>query len=95
MKIQTEAQKDLAAQVNSTYCCPKCSKLRLIRPKGYVVSDEIVEFEPIQGLKVSLHKDACDYCIVKVIKSLRPSDKQLVNLLQHDIPGDKSLEECL
>ena len=85
-------QEDLAAQINSTHQCPKCKKLRLIRPKGYVISLDMVE---VPGLGISIPKDICDYCIFKIGNSFKPKNADIEQLLNDGVDDGKSREDLV
>lgn len=66
--------------------------MRLIRPKGYVISLDLVD---IPNTQISIPKDICDYCIIKIAKKLRPKDADIVDLIKDGIPEGKSLEDLV
>lgn len=89
---------DLEAQADSvsyTYQCPSCKKIRLIKPKDYIVSDELIDIDTPSG-KRTVHKDMCDYCINKTInKYFKPKKEDIKKVINQQELGGKSLEEIL
>jgi hypothetical protein len=83
------------------FSCPQCSKQRLIRPIGHVVSNETQEFKKRDGSSVALMVDICDPCIAKNYRDyFEPTRTDIRKVLkamndESQTPSDVSLEELL
>jgi len=80
--------------------CPQCSKKRMIRPEGHVISDRKIQKELPSGETVEHFYDICASCIKKLTAlyyTIKKGDakKVLQALDDGGSLGDKSIEELL
>lgn len=88
----------VADDIQTTYQCPMCKKLRMVRPKGYEVSAEKQTIKTKRGTELTIPKDVCSFCEQKIIKKhLMPSQEDIKKILEtsHDEELDESLEDML
>lgn len=87
--------------------CPQCNKQRLSLPIGQEPDRDLVEIETQAGRVVKVYRTVCGYCEQKYVKKYFGGGRDIKavadmmrgiaaeDLIDLDLPDDKSLEELL